>query len=239
MAGCKKEEVLSLNTSEITLKPNQTFNLVVSPDASGCVFTSGNDNIAVVFSSGLIEARLVGVTNIVVTNAKGYNVICKVTVTPEFTMYREPYLVFGRPKSDIKSYETRQIADENDSTILYAGGNSSIESLIYSFNNSAYTSCICVIPFNQLNLLENYLAERYVYIGYIGDDKVGRLTTDGKTFVVTQFFSSSEIMVYYFPKTTSKNGIGLEFNSELDKTIDNIKNKGKVTLNLHTNLQNR
>jgi len=54
MAGCKKEEVLSLNTTEITLKTNQTFNLVVSPDASGCVFQSENDNIAEAYSSGLI-----------------------------------------------------------------------------------------------------------------------------------------------------------------------------------------
>jgi hypothetical protein len=46
--------------------------------------------------------------------------------------------------------------------------------------------------------------------------------------VVTQFYSSSEIYVYYFPKTTSKNGIGLIFNSELGKTIDGIKNKAKV-----------
>src|SRR5512136_2793343 len=101
-AGCKKEVVLSLNTTEITLKPNQTFNLVVSPDASGCTFKSGNDNIAEVYASGLIEAHLAGETTIGVTNTdKGYYAFCKVTVTPEYTMYKEPYLVFGGPKSAI------------------------------------------------------------------------------------------------------------------------------------------
>jgi hypothetical protein len=62
MAGCNKkaeEVLLSLNTNEITLKPNQTFNLIVSPDASGCVFRSDNDTIAEVYASGEIIARKV------------------------------------------------------------------------------------------------------------------------------------------------------------------------------------
>jgi hypothetical protein len=215
MAGCKKEEVLSLNTTEITLKPNQTFNLVVSPDASGCVFRSENNNIAEAYSSGLIEARLVGKTSIVVTNTdKGYYAYCKVTVIPEYTMYRDPCLDFGKPKSNIKSYETRQIAGETDSTILYSGENSNIDSLIYSFEKSAYTNCICGIPANQSSLLENYMAERYVYFGTIGNGLIARLTTDGKIYVVTQNYSSSRIYVYYFPKTASKNEEGLVFNSE-------------------------
>jgi len=218
MAGCKKEEVISLNKTEITLKPNQTFKLVVSPDASGYVFKSGNDNIAEVFSSGLITARLVGTTNIEVTNTdKGGYAKCLVTVIPEYTMYREPYLVFGSVRSYIKSYETREITDENDSTILYTGENSSIESLMYSFENSAYTSCVCAIPPDQLTLLENYLAERYIYIGPIDNGLIARKTTDGNRYVVTQFYSSSEIYVYYFPKTTTKKGMNLIFNSELSK----------------------
>ena len=40
---------------------------------------------------------------------KGNSAICKVTVIPEYEMYREPYLDFGRPGSDIRSYEKRQI----------------------------------------------------------------------------------------------------------------------------------
>ncbi len=228
--GCNKEEVLSLNTVEITLKPNQTFNLIVSPNASGCVFKSENDNIAEVYSSGLINARLVGVTNIVVTNTdKGYLAKCKVTVTPEYEMFREPYLVFGRPKSSIKSYETRQIYQENDTSIYYSGENPSIEGLMYSFENSAYTSCICDIPRDQLSLLENYLSERYVYVGYVDNNLIARKTTDNKTYVVIQIYSSTEILVYYFPKTTAKNGISLIFSTESGKTIDGIKNKEKGT----------
>ena len=82
-------------------------------------------------------------------------------------------------------------------------------SLLYSFENSAYTSSLCVIPSSQSNLLVNYLAERYVYFGSLTTGLTARLTTDGKTYVVTQNYSSSKIYVYYFPKTTSKNGIGL------------------------------
>jgi hypothetical protein len=228
MTGCKKEEVLSLNATEITLKPNETFNLVVSPDPNGCVFKSGNENIAEVFASGLIEARLVGKTSIEVTNTdKGYYAKCNVTVTPEYTMYREPYLGFGNLKSDIKSYETRQISDENDSTIFYIGENSNIDSLIYSFETPAYTDCLCAIPSSQSYLLTNYLTERYIYVGGITAGITARSTIDGKIYIVTQIFSSSRIYVYYFPKPPSKNGLGLISNAELCKTIDDIRNKAK------------
>jgi hypothetical protein len=227
-AGCKKEVVLSLNTTEITLKRNETFNLVVSPDASGCTFRSGNDNIAEVYSSGLVEAKLVGETTITVTNTdKGYYAFCKVTVTPEYTIYREPYLVFGRSKSDIKTYEKRQIADETDSTILYTGENSSLDSILYSFENSAYTSSTCTVPSSQSSLLLSYLVERYVYIGTLPNGLVARLTTDGTTYVVTQFYSPVKIYVYYFPKSTSKKGTGLVSDSELSKTVNDINNKVK------------
>jgi hypothetical protein len=158
--------LLSLNTYEITLKPNETFNLVVSPDANGCIFKSDNDTIAEVYASGEIVTRLVGEISIFVTNTnKGYQERCKEIVTPEYTIYREPYLGFGAAKSNIKLYETRQIADENDSTILYTGENSLIDSLTYSFKNSTYTDCLCGIPQDHLGLLDNYLAERYFYIG--------------------------------------------------------------------------
>ncbi len=228
ISGCKKEEVLSLNATDITLKPNQTFNLVVSPDSDGCVFRSGNENIAEVFASGLIKARLVGETSIVVTNSdKGYYAKCNVTVTPEYTMYREPYLGFGNLKSDIKSYETRQISDENDSTILYTGENPDIDSLMYLITNQLYTSCLCAIPSSQSYLLTNYLAERYVYGGGLPGGIIARSTPDGKTYIVTQNFSSSRIYVYYFPDTPSKNGSGLAFNSELCKIMDDIRNKAK------------
>jgi len=229
MSGCKNdEELLSLNTTEITLKPDETFNLVVSPDASGCVFKSGNDNIAEVYSSGLILARLVGETSITVTNSdKGYLAKCKVIVTPVYSMYREPYLVFGKPKSNIKSYETRQISQENDTSILYSGENQFIDSLMYLFDISAYTSSLCAIPSSQSTLLINYLTERYVYYGSLTTGLTARLTTDGKTFVVTQNFSSSRIYVYYFPKTTPKNGTGMIYDSESVKTIVDFKNKLK------------
>jgi hypothetical protein len=231
MAGCNKkaeEVLLSLNTNEITLKPNQTFNLIVSPDASGCVFRSDNDTIAEVYASGEIIARKVGVTNIYVTNSeKGYHEVCKVIVTPEYTMYREPYLGFGTSKENIKFYETRQMVDETDSTILYNGENSLIDSLTYSIENSTYTSCICGIPSDQVGLLDHYLSERYIYIGYIDVNLIARRTINGKAYVVTQVYSSSEILVYYFPKTGSSKGTGLTVDSETGKTIEGFINKIK------------
>jgi hypothetical protein len=175
------------------------------------VFKSGNENIAEVYSSGLIVAKLAGETSVTVTNSeKGFYAQCKVTVVPEYTMYREPYFGFGKQKIDVKSYETRQVAGENDSTILYTGENSYIDSLSYSFENNLYTSSICVIPSDQSTLLVNYLTERYIYLGTPDFGITARLTTDEKTYVVTQKYASApKIYVYYFPNTPSKGDLGL------------------------------
>jgi len=229
LIGCKKaEDGLSLNATETTLQKDQTFNLIVSPNASDCVFESENDNIAEVSSSGVITANLVGETNITVSNAaKGFTAKLKVTVTPEYNMYREPYLVFGKPKSDIKAYETRAMFQEDDVSISYLGENSNILFFLYSFETSAYSSSGCLIPSTQANLLGKYLAERYVYLGTT-DDIIAMLTTDGKTYVATQLFSLTEIMVGYFPKTTSKNNMDSKTNLDLVETINIIKNRIKA-----------
>ena len=222
VTGCKKKGAvkITLNTTEISLKVNESSTLVVSPSINNVVFTSDNDTIAEVFATGEIVARLVGETNIIATNIEsGARAICKVTVIPSVSMYKEPFLVFSTPKLSIKTYETRELNLENDSTILYNGENSFLDSLTYSFKNAAYTSCICVVPADKVGLLGSYLGERYAYIGSIAYDLIARKTTDGKTFVVTQTFSDTELLVYYFPRSASGSKSALSQNSEIIRNI--------------------
>lgn len=222
LAGCKKEESLSLNVTETTLNSNQTFNLVVSPDASGCVFTSEDENVAEVSSTGVITPHIVGVTNIVVSNTeKGFSAKCKVTVTPVYSMYREPYLVFGKSKSDIKAYETRQISSETETAIIYTGENSKITAVAYAFETSKYNGCVCGIPSSQASLLGDFLAERYIYVGTTDDDIIAMRSLDGKILIGVEVYSLSTIMVYYFPND-SKNGLNSNSCSELKEMFHTI-----------------
>ncbi|MGA1977652.1 MAG: hypothetical protein ABSG89_07320 [Bacteroidales bacterium] len=231
LTGCKKsEKSLSLNATETTLTKNQTFNLIVSPDTSGCVYESENDFIATVSPSGVITAQLTGETYIDVSNAdKGFAAKCKVTVSPVYSMYREPYLVFGKSKTDVKAYETRLLLEEDDSTLFYSGENSYITDLLYLFEKSAYTVSSSLIPASQVNLLVNYLTERYVPVADYGSSgPVYYMTTDRKTIVDMTMYSDTYWMIIYMPYPTSKEMNSLQYNPELIKTTDIIKNQLKA-----------
>jgi hypothetical protein len=226
LTECKKDkDSFSINATEITLKRNQTFNLVVSPDASGCVFESENDYIATVSSSGVITAQLVGETYIVVKiDEKDFTDKCKVTVTPEYQMYREPYLIFGKPKANVKSYETRYLLLEDDITLFYLGENSYIDYLLYTFEKSAYSISCCLIPISYVKLLTDYLEERYVPV-YTTDSLSIMMTADSKTTVgmsQSTIIGTEYFMIIYFPDPDSKNSVSLILNTEWVKTKDII-----------------
>jgi hypothetical protein len=179
-----------------------------------------------VSSSGTITANKVGETYIDVKNVnKGFSAKCKVTVNPLYSMYREPYLIFGKSKTDIKSYETRSIYQEKDSSIMYTGENSYIAALVYIFHKSGYSSSSALIAVGNESLFANYLAERYVSIST--SDPILMMTTDNKILVGISVYSISYYMITYVPKPTTKSNLSSKSNSELIETFDDIKNKVK------------
>jgi hypothetical protein len=199
---------MALKTTSATLTSTKTFQLKVSPNTTGCIFESQNEFIATVSSSGLITANLVGETNIIVTNdAEGFIAKCKVTVIPEHLLFQEPYLIFDSQKEDIMDYETRILYEESDTSLLYAGENSSITALIYFFDESLYYECDCLIPANEPEDFEAFIAERYFFLET--DNEVRYfMTPDSKTIVVVEsgieIDSDTYYFLYYFAYPTSK-----------------------------------
>ena len=178
-----KELPLTINATSISLVSTKTFSLVVSPNADGCTYESENSYIASVSSNGLITAKIVGKTIIHAKNAnKNLDATCEVTVTPQYNMFREPSLEFGATPATIKGYEKRVLASETTTGLIYTGENSYLTNLIYSFENSAYTSSGCLVLATYSSLLSSYIGERYVYIG-TSDDFIMYLSTDSKTLV--------------------------------------------------------
>ena len=224
--GCEKdvELPLVLKSTSTTLTSSQTFNITVTPDTVGCTYESENDLIATVSTEGLITAKCIGETNIVVKNSKkGFTAKCKVTVTPKYSMYKEPYLVFGSTKATIKNYEKRSLGNETATTLIYGGENSQIVGVAYGFENTAFTFALCSIPKDYTELLLNYLRERYQYIGVLDGDFYFK-SIDNKIAIKVDFFTYSTIAVIYAPNPNSakgvKSNIGL---AHLKKVTDNIK----------------
>ena len=198
---CQKdvELPLSLNSTSTVLKSSQTFNLSILPDTIGCVYESENNFIASVSRSGLITAYRVGETNIIVKNIKkGFNAKCKVTVMPQYFMFKEPYLMFGATKSAIKSFETRLISLDNATSLVYNGENPYIYLVAYSFENSVYKMNLCFIPNTYASLLGSFVAERYVLvITDVANNSFSMVSPDKKTLVIVKIYSTTYTYVSY------------------------------------------
>ncbi len=231
--GCEKDKdvelPLTLKSTSTTLTSSQTFNITVTPDTVGCTYESENDLIASVSTNGLITAKRVGETNIVVkNNKKNFTSKFKVTVTPKYSMYKEPYLVFGSTKAAIKNYEKRSLMEEAETYINYYGENSTTSGILYSFSNSTYEVSACLIPTSYSSLLSSFMAERYVYMGRSGDYLVS-VTTDYKATVTAYVYSTSYWMVMYSNNTTFKKGAKSNTNlSNFIKIANSIKTNTKM-----------
>jgi len=208
-ASCKKaDEPLSLKTTSANLTSTKTFKLNVSPGTSGCVFESENEYIASVSSSGLITAHLLGETNITVNNIeKGFSAKCKVTVQPEHSLYKEPYLNFGASRIGIRDYETRYLYQEDDTSLIYVGENSSIIGVFYILDYEDYYECMCLVSAANPDLFEDFISERYYLLDTDNEFRT-LMTPDSKTLIGIEsgitIDSDPFYVVYYVPYPDSK-----------------------------------
>lgn len=194
---------LTVNATSISLVSTKTFSLVVSPSADGCTYESENSYIASVSSDGVITAKRVGSTIVHIKNAnKNFSATCEVAVTPQYNMFREPYLEFGATPTTIKVYEKRVLASETTTSLIYTGENSYLKNLLYLFENSAYTSSGCIVPTVYSSLLGSYMAERYVYLGTSSDDIMLFLSTDSKTAAALELYSTAYWIAAFYKNTT-------------------------------------
>ena len=181
--GCSKknESGLKLEQTKISIVAGETQTLTITPNIDGCIFESENSSIASVSSAGVVKGLIVGETIIKVTNkTNNFSAKCKVTVTPQYQMYREPYLNFGASAGQIKSYETRELISETTTGIVYGGENSRVKFVVYLLENSKYKSAGVYVPYSSSNtdLLVNFMCERYIVDVY--DDDIIFLSIDEK-----------------------------------------------------------
>lgn len=206
-SGCSKDDAsgLSISKSEITIKSDQTETIVVLPDASGCTFTSENKYIANVSSEGKVTAITVGTTYVSVSNSvQNFSAKCKVTVTPVYNLYKEPYLGFGATKSTVKATEDRSLASEKSTGLIYTGENSNVSFVLYLFDGSGkMTGASVVFPINRMYATVDFLSERYIPIGYVDGYGIF-MSNDEKMGVSITVYNTSYLMAVYAPKTSTK-----------------------------------
>lgn len=228
-AACSKDDTpsLSIKETEISLNSKQEKLISVLPDASGCIFESENKLIANVSADGKVTGVTVGTTYITVTNAsQKFTSKCKVTVTPLYNLFKEPYMGFGATKSTIKANESRTLAIETSTGISFTGENSNISLVMYAFDSQGkMTSAGIAFPTSKMYTTMDFLSERYIPIGYENGYGIF-ISNDKKMSVAITVYNVSYLMIIYTPSGLTRSSTETECKEQMIELMDkNLEQK--------------
>ena len=117
-AGCKQQDAPKLDRQAVRLYVGDQVRITVDRPVA---WSAADDFYAAVDADGTVTARHVGTTTVTATADSG-SAACTVEVQPRYDTFEEPlYELFGQPLSVLKKAETREILEENDTSIFYKG----------------------------------------------------------------------------------------------------------------------
>jgi hypothetical protein len=170
ITACSQEDesTYRLNTKLVELNCNGTLALEVSPALQGLSYTSLNTNIATVSPGGLVTAKLVGSTKIVVKDSLNLFVdTVKVVVNSTSTAFNNPYLEFGADQStiiEVMDMTDYSLTDKPPYTMLFFPVSLNVIEYAYYLNDEGKL-VYSLIAFNRNEYedfsLEKHLTDRY------------------------------------------------------------------------------
>lgn len=148
----------SISLSEATIKGVDNF-MQITSSSPNVKWSSENPYVATVTSEGKIKSVHVGETYIV-AQSNGKTKKCKVTVTPQYFIYKEPITDFGKSKEEIIKALGTPSLEEGD-ILSYVNDNQDIV-VNYIFKEGKLDNCIVLlkVTLNIINLVD-FLKERY------------------------------------------------------------------------------
>ncbi len=156
-------------------------------------WTSDNELIASVSTNG-VTAEHVGETYI-----RNGNKSFKVTVTPKYNTFKEPYLNFGASKTTVKNFMSSFNLNKEQNDALLYDGSFPVMYYLYSFKNAVLNMSSAVIKVSLVSAddMVAFLQERYVFVT-MDEDKYyfGFVSPDEKTLVVLQIDTLNSQVVY-------------------------------------------
>ncbi len=130
-AGCKQQDAPKLDRQAVRLYVGDQVRITVDRPVA---WSAADDFYAAVDADGTVTARHVGTTTVTATADSG-SAACTVEVQPRYDTFEEPlYELFGQPLSVLKKAETREILEENDTSIFYKGERPYIAKVQYRFD---------------------------------------------------------------------------------------------------------
>ena len=167
-ASCKEEEKsleITLEKDSVTLTSGGEF-LINAYSDYDLTYKSEDNYHAIVDEKGLVTAKYIGETNIVVSNSENSKKV-KIIVEPEYDICEDlcPYL--GKTKSQILSkFGDNYTLNENyENAFFYKDYTSYVSDLVFRIENDVVLSVLILVDKSYWPTLEGYLKERYVFAG--------------------------------------------------------------------------
>lgn len=191
--SCEKNGAKSLTVTpeEIILYSEGTKQITTNSDAA--TFTSKDEWYAEVDATGLVTAKRVGKTEIVVT-AEGTSKSIPVEVRHQYNLYPDLDGFVGKSKSEVIS-EFGNSYTEGDNMITYKEY-TQYASIGFSFENNKVKYAMVAVPTEYTTKLVNYLVERYAPVT-MENDYYYFVNHDKNVCVVATLYSVSVWAVMY------------------------------------------
>jgi len=156
-------------------------------------WTSDNELIASV-ANGIVTAEHVGETT-VRNGSKSF----KVTVTPKYNTFKEPYMNFGASMSSVKSFMSGYTLNQEKSETLLYDGRFPVMYYLYTFKNAGMYLSSAIIKSSSVDTDEmvEFMKERYVFVT-MDQSKYyfAFLSPDKKMMVILQLDTLNYQVVY-------------------------------------------
>ena len=141
--------------ASVSLSVGETYDF----GAESSSWSSNNDFIASISKDGIVTAKHTGECKIKYSNFF-QTLICKVTVSPNVTLYDEPILQWGMSKSKLISIEGTDYKVSGN-TLGYMINSSTIPLKVYAFENEKLYSSVVVVKISSSERLADHLIDRY------------------------------------------------------------------------------
>lgn len=171
LTSCSKGDdpiILTLQNSNLTMHFEDEEEIgAVTNGTKGITYVSSDEYTAEVSDDGIVTAGVIGTADITVSD--GHNTkTCKVTVTPRYNYFVDPYFGFGQTEAQVRAKVTTGTLVELDEALGYSySSGSSLYLYIYEFEDgklAAVGLLFKVISPYSTNYA-NYLLERYLLVG--------------------------------------------------------------------------
>jgi hypothetical protein len=186
----KKDEVVpdyKIDAASVSIHYDETHTFAVTQGsaaitASTLSWTSTDQTVGTITTDGVFKAKKIGKTTI--KGVSGDKIVkAEVTVTPYSTLGVEPYFLYGATKAATKSKETRTLAVEDETGLMYLGENSKVRNVMYLYENGGLTNAALLMANDDALVKEaaKFFDERYQFAGKTDD---AYFFTDGVSVAV-------------------------------------------------------